>query len=115
MLRWAREPGSETVGRNPAASDSVRLPIDPSVLLAVGAGMAMLGYLLAVWGLSLVAGFPWALRLAHRAGSGPQDEYIARVGAQTTGLALLGLGLALLAMGVCSGGTLYLLLERLSQ
>jgi hypothetical protein len=89
------------------------LPVDPSVLLVVGAGTAMLGYLFAVWGLGLVAGFPWALRLARRTRSGAQDEVIARVGAQTTGLALLGLGISLLAIGVCSGGALFLLLERL--
>jgi hypothetical protein len=128
VLRWPREPapGTTVAARRPAADaragdavslpvDPATLPIDPSTLLVVGAGTAMAGYLFAVWGLGLVAGFPWALRLARRTERGTQDEVVARVGAQTTGLALLGLGLALLSIGVCSGGALFLLLERLSQ
>ena len=75
----------------------------------------MIGYLLALWGLGLIAGFPLALRSVRRAERPERDELVARVGAQTAGLALLGLGIALLAMGVCSGGALLLLLERLSQ
>jgi hypothetical protein len=112
VLRWPGEPENAD---SHVAVDAVRSPIDPSVFLVVGAGTTMLGYLIALWGLGLAAGFLWTPRPARGSERPAQDELIARVGVQTAGLALLGLGLALLATGVCSGGVLFFLLERLSR